>query len=84
MQINMPTVHVGIFHLFSFQRSAKARASLCTVADSTELQNSRNIKIPYYFSFQRSAKTQASLCIVTNLTELQNSRNIKFPNCLSF
>ena len=77
MQNNMRTVHICIFYSFSFQRSAKARGSLCIVANSTELQNSRNIKIPYYFSFQQSAKTQASLCIVTNSNELQNSGNIK-------
>ena len=75
MQNNMRTVHVGMFHLFSFQRSGKALASLCIVANSTELQNSRIIKLLYCFSFQQSAKTQVSLCIVTSSTELQNSRN---------
>ena len=33
------------------------------VANSTELQKSRNSEFLYYFSFQRSAKAQASLCI---------------------
>ena len=41
---------------------------LFTVANSTELQKSRNSEFLYYFSFQRSAKAQASLCVFVNLT----------------
>ena len=88
-QLNIPSMwierimrwmsYIPSFPIFSFQRSAKAQASLCIVTNSTELLNSRNTKFPYYFSFQRSAKAQVSMCIVTNSTELQNSRNSKFP-----
>ena len=79
MQNNMRTIHVGIFHLF--QKTKKKHAGYKTpdtaasrhwdatlVANSTELQKSRNSEFLYYLSFQRSAKAQASLCIFVNST----------------
>ena len=54
-----------ILSLFYAQNSAFAEVLIGSVGlgqykhivtNSTELQNSRNSKFPYYFSFQRSAK----------------------------
>ena len=81
MQNNMWTIHVGIFHLFKKKKKKKKHAGYknpdtaashhwdaTLVANSTELQKSRNGEFPYYFSFQRSAKAQASLCFFVNST----------------
>ena len=82
MQNNMRTIHVGIFHLFQKTKTKKKKHAgykipdtaashhrdATLVANSTELQKSRNSEFLYYFSFQRSAKAQASLCIFVNST----------------
>ena len=80
MQNNMRTIHVGIFHLFQKTKKQKHAGyknpdtaashhwDATLVANSTELQKSRNSAFLYYFSFQRSAKAQASLCIFVNST----------------
>ena len=80
MQNNMRTIHVGIFHLFQKNKkknmlgiknpdtAASHHWDATLVANSTELQKSRNSEFLYYFSFQRSAKAQASLCIFVKST----------------
>ena len=80
MQNNMRTIHVGIFHLFQKRKKKKKNmrgiktlillhlTHATLVANSTELQKSRNSDFLYYFSFQRSAKAQVSLCIFVNST----------------
>ena len=77
MQNNMRTIHVGIFHLFQKTKkytgyknpyTAASHWDATLVANSTELQKSRNSEFLYYFLFQRSAMAQASLCIFINST----------------
>ena len=80
MQNNIWTIHVGIFHLFKKNKQKKHAGyknpdtaashhwDATLVANSTELQKSRNSEFLYCFSFQRSAKAQASPCIFVNST----------------